>query len=90
MDMNNMELNNPVVDANNSQIISKGNNQEALSEFKEKEEIIGDHDIVIDDDFQFKLDVATVQGNIDYTSAQKDNTNTESEIGAEQTGNITF
>lgn len=54
-----------------------------------KEEEIGEHDIVIDEDFQINLQVADVEDTAMATVPIQNN-NEEVQLGSEQTGNITF
>lgn len=61
-----------------------------ILETKKNEEVIGEHDIIIDDDFQLKLEVSSVQGSTDVASSQQSEIQDETEIGTEQSGNITF
>lgn len=71
---------------NNLQTTSVPNNPQE----EKTEEVIGEHDIVIDDDFQLKLEVSSVQGNTDINTTQQSETQEETEIGTEQSGSITF
>lgn len=52
---------------------------------------VGEHDIVIEEDFQINLDVATVSDDANLFSEQKEADNTPGiELASEQSGNITF
>ncbi len=61
---------------------------------EDKKEVIGEHDIVIEDDdnFQFNLDIAEVSDVAGVLSPQQEAQNSakQVELGTEQSGNITF
>ena len=55
------------------------------------EEEIGEHDIVIEEDFQINLEIADVSKVSDILEPQKEEIqNQEVNLGTEQSGNITF
>lgn len=64
---------------------------ENKNEENETEEI-GEHDIVIEEDFQINLEVAEVSKDGDIDAIQTSDKPSESEVdlGTEQSGNITF
>lgn len=59
----------------------------------EPEEVIGENDIVIEEDFQINMDIAAVSDPAifsDSETKEDDKENGETEIGTEQSGKITF
>lgn len=59
------------------------------------EEIVGDGDIVIDEDFDINLDIAdvsadSISGTKNESESEIGNATQNVELGTEQTGNITF
>lgn len=59
----------------------------------EPEEVIGENDIVIEEDFQINMDIATVSDPAifsDSETKEDDKENGETEIGTEQSGKIMF
>ena len=67
---------------------------EREAEAAAKEEIVGEHDIVIEEDFDINLDVAEVSKDTYLDASKPDENATDNDndapIGTEQSGNITF
>lgn len=58
------------------------------------EEEVGEHDIVIEEDFQINMDIAEISDSMVFNDSSSEGENNQSDadvnIGTEQSGNITF
>lgn len=58
------------------------------------EEKVGEHDIVIEEDFQINMDIAEISDSMVFNDSSSEGENNQSDaevnIGTEQSGNITF
>lgn len=91
MDTNNQQGVNPIQVPQflSDEELQKQNVEEPKKE--QAEEVYGEHDIVIEEDFQLNLDVSSVKDvDLSASNTAQDQTSSEIEIGTEQTGNITF
>lgn len=74
-------------------VVSTPDGAMSQSEMGSSEEIIEEGDIVIEEDFEINLNVAEVSDTIDIdesTSLETTQNDQQSQLGTEQTGNITF
>lgn len=93
MDNNAMISNdNPTIN-NQSPEMQQDNGVSQAGNPAEPEEVIGENDIVIEEDFQINMDIAAVSDPMIFSDSEaKDDAqeNEVTEIGTEQSGKITF
>ncbi len=79
------------MDSNN--LVNNPNEENKLNQEPMEEEEIGEHDIVIDEDFVINLDIAPVSGSSDLFASSDDKDDEQKDdiqLETEQSGNITF